>query len=141
MIKAKLDKYLGLTVLGYVLLIIGCALPVVSFSFGDMSENVSLLSDGGDGVMIIGILVLSLPIVVMARHRALLIPAILTFGIIMLNFVDIRGDELAMELFDFQWPAWIVLFAGSASLAAAAALAFVERRGASKADDMIPAAA
>jgi len=140
MIKAKLDKYLGIAVLGYVLLIIGCVLPIVTMSFGDINEGISLTSDGGDGFMIIGILVLSLPIVLMARHRSLLIPAVLTFGIVMLNFVDIRGDELLMDLFEFQWATWIILFAGSGALAAGGVMGFLEKRN-REPEMTVPAAA
>lgn len=144
MIKARFDRYLGMTVLAYILLIVGCFLPVIILSgIEDLWISLTYNSVGGgmgDGFLIIGMLVLSLPIVILAKYRWLIIPAILISGIVTIDFLDIQGNFLFGD-FIFM-PTWIALFLGSFALIAVSVMDFMRKRsGKAKDQPIIEAAA
>lgn len=120
----KLDLKMGLAVLGGVLLIIGCMLPVVSvFNV----ESVRFFSEGRDGVLIAGLVVISVLLVVFNKWRFLILTGLLCLAIIAINYADITGNEFA-SLFTMEWPGWIAMTLGAAGLIAAGVVAFMERR-------------
>lgn len=120
----KLDLKMGLAVAGGVLSIIGCMLPVVSV-FGIAS--VKFFSEGRDGILIAVLVVISVLLVVFNKWRFLTLTGVLCLGIIVINYLDITGNEFA-DLFSIEWSGWVVMTLGAAGMIASGVVAFMERR-------------
>jgi hypothetical protein len=129
----------GVGILGGLLIIVGCFLPIVSI----LELNVAFMDDGGDGVLMIPLAIIAMALIFFNRTRWAILPGLLILAILLLNFFDVQstlnqddfGEFMQMEMFG-----WLVLFVGTAMLIGVGVKGFLDRR-AGKADALTPVAA
>jgi hypothetical protein len=128
-IKFEVNQYSILALAGCLLLLVGCFLPIASSPFLDGNFTFMNTADGGtgDGVIIIGLVVLALPLILTARYKFLIINALLIFAVLLIDFLDINGNDLG--IIETEWFGWIVLFVGVILLVASAVTHFMAGRG------------
>ncbi|GAB4338374.1 MAG: hypothetical protein Kow00117_19870 [Phototrophicales bacterium] len=120
-----------------VMVFIGLFLPIVTFKFGEFSDSIAFMSgeDGGagsDGILIIGLIIISGILIALKRTRWVILTGILILGIVIVNYIDV--SDLVNQTSDFSdsismgMLAWGLLFLGSFGLIGAGGLAFKNSR-------------
>ena len=115
-------KYmLGLSLFALLLVAAGPFLPTIDFLGVTMNW---LDAEDPDTMLVIGLVVLSLPIIFFKQYRGLIITGLLVFGLTLFKFSDYQS--IFGEAMSFM--SWGALFLGSAILMVVGVLDFVKRR-------------